>query len=114
MQDLKAIVLFVLCGLITSWNAGPAFVTHECVLSSAAVAVLSSLSPLIHDRRLHSTADSIFRPNRHRSPAAVVVAILLLLGGVESNPGPPAAAAADKSKTFSERPICSTQGDAHS
>jgi len=94
---LTAIVLFVLCGLITSWNAGPAFVTHECALSTAAVAVSSWLSPLVHDRRLHSTADSIFRPNRHRSPAAVVVAILLLLGGVESNPGPPAVAAADKS-----------------
>jgi len=85
---LVPIVLFVLCGLITSRNAGPTFVTHECVRSSADVTVSSSLCTLVADRRLHFTADRFYRPQHRRSPAAVVVALLLLLGGVEYNPGP--------------------------
>ena len=59
---LVPIVLFVLCGLITSPNAGPTFVTHECVRSSADVTVSSSLCTLVADRRLHFTADRFYRP----------------------------------------------------
>ena len=69
-------------------------VTHECA-SDTAVSVSPSLTHLIADRRLLSTAGRAYTPrtHRHRSPSAVLSALLLLLGGVESNPGPAAAAA---------------------
>jgi Reverse transcriptase (RNA-dependent DNA polymerase)/Endonuclease-reverse transcriptase len=86
---LVPIVLAVLFVGVTSRNAGPTFVTHECAPSSAGVIVSPSLSPLVSDSRLHFTAGRMYRPHRRRSPAAVVVALLLLLGGVELNPGPP-------------------------
>jgi len=89
---LVSIVFFVLCGLITSRNAGPSSVTHDCTHISATVAVSSSLCSLSSDCRLHFAGSCIYRPCRRRSPAAVLVSLLLLLGGVEPNPGPSSAA----------------------
>ena len=71
-------------------------VTHECA-SDTAVSVSPSLTHLIADRRLLSTAGRAYTPRTHRSSSAVFVALLLLLGGVESNPGPAAAAATPSS-----------------
>lgn len=94
---LVSIVLLVYSGLVTSRYAGPTFVTHERTPLPVAIVVSSSLCPLVSDRRLHFTADSVYRPRSRRSAAAVFITLLLLLGGVESNPGPPSATTAYKS-----------------